>query len=190
MSVKLSPVAVLSTQLLSDGKEIDIKGPIQLTVPLPYHTHLRASDSLPAWTFEMTTGWWGEFRENINTVVVYSFIVLVSWCLLYPQFINAVLGSLRLRIIFDWTYSLDPGTWVNKGIGSVRMERNGLVWTYVAPHLGNWIAAPSPTSNGMKIVMYSQMTHKLQHNVCNLCLNKVTTGLFADLEDIAIMFFW
>ncbi|KAG7326986.1 hypothetical protein KOW79_010387 [Hemibagrus wyckioides] len=94
-SMKLSPVAVLSAQLLSNGKEIDIKGPIQLTVPLPYHSHLRASDSLPAWSFDMTTG-----------------------------------------------------TWVNKGIGSVRMERNGLVWTYVAPHLGNWIAAPSPTSNG------------------------------------------
>ncbi|KAF4080239.1 hypothetical protein AMELA_G00168170 [Ameiurus melas] len=94
-SVKLSPVAVLSTQLLSDEKEIDIKGPIQLTVPLPYHVHLRASDSLPAWTFDMTTG-----------------------------------------------------MWVNKGIGSVRMERNGLVWNYVAPHLGNWIAAPFPTSNG------------------------------------------
>lgn len=56
-SVKLSPVAVLSAQLLSNGKEIDIKGPIQLTVPLPYHSHLRASDSLPAWSFDMTTGW-------------------------------------------------------------------------------------------------------------------------------------
>ncbi|KAM9483204.1 protein FAM171B [Clarias gariepinus] len=95
MSVKLSPVAVLSTQLLSEGKEIDVRGPIHLTVPLPYHTHLRAADSLPAWAFDTTTG-----------------------------------------------------TWVNKGIGSVRMERSGLVWTYVAPHLGNWIAAPSPISNG------------------------------------------
>ncbi|XP_072539734.1 protein FAM171B [Salminus brasiliensis] len=94
-SVKLSPVAMLSAQLLSNGKEIDIKGSIQLTVPLPYHTHLQASDSLPAWTFDMTTG-----------------------------------------------------TWVNKGVGSVRRERHGLVWTYVAPHLGNWIAAPSPSSSG------------------------------------------
>ncbi|XP_007248871.3 protein FAM171B [Astyanax mexicanus] len=94
-SMKLNPVAMLSAQLLSAGKEIDIKGPIQLTIPLPYHTHLHASDLLPAWTFDMTTG-----------------------------------------------------VWVNKGVGSVRMERNGLVWTYIAPHLGNWIAAPSPSSNG------------------------------------------
>lgn len=186
MSVKLSPVVVLSSQLLSDGKEIDIKGPIQLTVPLPYHTHLRASDSLPAWTFDMTTGWRGAFRENIKYC---RSIFLHCPCFLYPKRLQTF-GSLRLRIIFDWTYSLAPGTWVNKGIGSVRMERNGLVWTYAAPHLGNWIAAPSPTSNGMKIVMYSQMIHKLQHNVCNLHLNKVMTGLFADLEHIAIMFFW
>lgn len=49
-------MAVLSAQLLSDGKEIDIKGLIQITVPLAFHTRLRAFDSLPAWTFNMTTG--------------------------------------------------------------------------------------------------------------------------------------
>lgn len=38
------------------------------------------------------------------------------------------------------------GTWVNKGIGTIQMEKNGLVWTYVAPQLGNWIAAPPPSS--------------------------------------------
>ncbi|XP_062852933.1 family with sequence similarity 171 member B [Trichomycterus rosablanca] len=94
-SVKLNPVAMLSVQLLSDGKEIDIRGPVQLTVPLPYHIHLRINDSLPAWTFDMT-----------------------------------------------------KGTWVNKSTGSVQMVRKGLVWTYMAPHFGNWIAAPYPTSNG------------------------------------------
>ncbi|XP_035388506.1 protein FAM171B [Electrophorus electricus] len=94
-SVKLSPVAVLSAQLLSGGKQLDVSGPVQITVPLPYHTRLRASDTLPAWAFDMTTG-----------------------------------------------------TWVNKGIGSVKMGKNGLVWTYVAPHLGYWMAASSPMSNG------------------------------------------
>lgn len=117
-------------------------------------------------------------------------ITLFSLFFICPNILNAFLGSLQLRSILEyWTYSFDPGTWVNKGIGSVRMERNGLVWTYVAPHLGNWIAAPSPTSNGMKIVTYSQMTHK--HIVCNLCLDKVTTGLLLILKNIAIMLvFW
>ncbi|XP_051568343.1 protein FAM171B-like [Myxocyprinus asiaticus] len=95
-NVKLSPLVMISAQLVSNRNEIDIRGPIQLTVPLPYHTHLRPSDSLPGWNFNMTTG-----------------------------------------------------TWVNKGVGTVRMEKNGLVWTYVAPHLGNWIAAPSPFSGYM-----------------------------------------
>ncbi|XP_065096286.1 protein FAM171B [Paramisgurnus dabryanus] len=95
-NVKLSPLVMISTQLVSNGDEVDIRGPIQLTIPLPYHTYLRPSNSLPAWTFDMTIG-----------------------------------------------------TWVNKGLGTVRMEKNGLVWTFVAPHLGTWIAAPSPSSGYM-----------------------------------------
>lgn len=55
-NVKLNPLAMISAQLVSNGKEVDVKGPIQLKVPLPYHTHIRPSDSLPAWTFDMTIG--------------------------------------------------------------------------------------------------------------------------------------
>ncbi|XP_056315584.1 protein FAM171B [Danio aesculapii] len=95
-NIKLSPLAMISAQIVSNGKEVDVKGPIQLTIPLPYYTHLRPSDSLPAWTFNMTIG-----------------------------------------------------TWVNKGLGIVQMEKNGLVWTYTAPQLGNWIAAPLPSSGYM-----------------------------------------
>ncbi|XP_042613826.1 protein FAM171B isoform X2 [Cyprinus carpio] len=58
-NVKLNPLAMISAQLVSNGKEVDVKGPIQLKVPLPYHTHIRPSDSLPAWTFDMTIGYMG-----------------------------------------------------------------------------------------------------------------------------------
>uniref|UniRef100_A0A673GQ54 Protein FAM171B-like n=1 Tax=Sinocyclocheilus rhinocerous TaxID=307959 RepID=A0A673GQ54_9TELE len=92
-NVKLNPLAMISAQLVSNGIKVDVKGPIQLKIPLPYNTHMRPSDSLPAWTFDMTIG-----------------------------------------------------TWVNKGLGTVQMETNGLVWNYVAPQLGNWIAAPPPSS--------------------------------------------
>ncbi|XP_059416725.1 protein FAM171B-like [Carassius carassius] len=95
-NVRLNPLAMISAQLVSNGKEVDVKGPIQLKVPLPFHTHIRPSDSLPAWTFDVTIG-----------------------------------------------------SWVNKGIGTVQMEKNGLVWNYVAPQLGNWIAAPPPLSGYM-----------------------------------------
>lgn len=47
---------MISAQIVSNGKEVDVKGPIQLTIPLPYYTHLRPSDSLPAWTFNITIG--------------------------------------------------------------------------------------------------------------------------------------
>uniref|UniRef100_A0A5F9DKQ3 Family with sequence similarity 171 member B n=1 Tax=Oryctolagus cuniculus TaxID=9986 RepID=A0A5F9DKQ3_RABIT len=41
-----------------------------------------------------------------------------------------------------------PGAWVNHGRGMVKEHNNHLVWTYDAPHLGYWIAAPLPGSRG------------------------------------------
>lgn len=46
----------------------------------------------------------------------------------------------------------------------VKMEDDGLVWTYIAPHLGYWIAAPLPTSRGR---MYLQ-----SFRLCFVCLYK------------------
>ncbi|XP_030637678.1 protein FAM171B [Chanos chanos] len=94
-SVHLNPVAMLSAQLLSSGKEIKVNGPVQFTVPLSYPTNLRATDSVPAWAFDMKAG-----------------------------------------------------AWMKKGIGTIKMEGGHLVWTYLAPHLGDWIAAPLPSSSG------------------------------------------
>ncbi|XP_023657576.2 protein FAM171B [Paramormyrops kingsleyae] len=94
-NIELSPMAAVSVQLLSYGKEVHVTGPIQITLPLAENSGLRASDAIPAWTFDMKTG-----------------------------------------------------AWVNRGLGMVKMEDDGLVWTYIAPHLGYWIAAPLPTSRG------------------------------------------
>ncbi|KAG7466819.1 hypothetical protein MATL_G00146390 [Megalops atlanticus] len=94
-SIELMPVAAVSVQLFSDGKEIQVTGPIQITLPLPDSTSLRASDAVPAWTFDMKTG-----------------------------------------------------AWVNRGLGMVRREEDHLVWSYAAPQMGYWIAAPLPTSRG------------------------------------------
>lgn len=41
------------------------------------------------------------------------------------------------------------GAWENQGLGIVKSVGEGLVWTYTASHLGYWIAAPLPSSNGM-----------------------------------------
>ncbi|KAK1336463.1 hypothetical protein QTO34_002492 [Cnephaeus nilssonii] len=39
---------------------------------------------------------------------------------------------------------MDTGTWISHGRGTVKDDNNHLVWTYDAPHLGYWIAAPLP----------------------------------------------
>ncbi|CAM2100271.1 unnamed protein product [Caretta caretta] len=43
-----------------------------------------------------------------------------------------------------WTFDMKTGAWVNRGLGMVKNANDHLVWTYVAPHLGYWIAAPVP----------------------------------------------
>ncbi|XP_035249042.1 protein FAM171B [Anguilla anguilla] len=94
-SLELSPVAAVSVQLYSDGREIQVTGPIQITLPLPDHTRLHPSSAVPAWTFDLKTG-----------------------------------------------------AWIKRGLGLVKLEEDGLVWTYEAPHLGYWIAAPLPSPRG------------------------------------------
>ncbi len=84
-NAKLNPLAMISAQLVSNGKEVDVKGPIQLKIPLPYNTHIRPSDSLPAWTFDMTIGNWKTFQHlktanlPIQKKLVRSSTVSLKW---------------------------------------------------------------------------------------------------------------
>ncbi|KAI4893000.1 hypothetical protein NFI96_027326 [Prochilodus magdalenae] len=94
-SIDLKPVAAVSVQLLCNGRDVQVTGPIQITLPLPEGSQSKPSDSIPAWSF------------NIKT-----------------------------------------GAWVNRGLGIVRKEDSRLVWVYIAPHLGYWIAAPFPSPTG------------------------------------------
>ncbi|XP_059583224.1 protein FAM171B [Alligator mississippiensis] len=43
-----------------------------------------------------------------------------------------------------WTFDLKTGAWVNRGLGMIKEANDRLVWKYVAPTLGYWIAAPLP----------------------------------------------
>ncbi|XP_071779821.1 protein FAM171B [Centroberyx gerrardi] len=94
-SIELKAVAAISALLYSGGEELQVRGPVQISLPLGHTTNLRASDTVPAWAF------------NIKT-----------------------------------------GAWETQGLGIVNKVRDGLVWTYTASHLGYWIAAPMPSSNG------------------------------------------
>ncbi|KAM4559525.1 protein FAM171B [Odontesthes bonariensis] len=57
-SIELKAVAAVSVLLYSGGEELQVRGPIQISLPLGHNTYLRASDTVPAWAFNMKTGAW------------------------------------------------------------------------------------------------------------------------------------
>ncbi|XP_049426264.1 protein FAM171B [Epinephelus fuscoguttatus] len=57
-SIELKAVAAVSVLLYSGGEELQVRGPIQISLPLGHSTHLRASDTVPAWAFNLKTGAW------------------------------------------------------------------------------------------------------------------------------------
>lgn len=54
--MELRPVAAVSVLLYSDGEQLQVRGPIQISLPLGHDTRLRAADTVPAWTFNLQTG--------------------------------------------------------------------------------------------------------------------------------------
>ncbi|KAM8871847.1 protein FAM171B [Synchiropus picturatus] len=57
-SVELKPMVAVSVLLYSGGEELEVRGPIQISIPLGHDTHLQASDTVPAWAFNLKTGAW------------------------------------------------------------------------------------------------------------------------------------
>ncbi|XP_035488878.1 protein FAM171B [Scophthalmus maximus] len=57
-SIELKAVAAVSVLLYSGDEELQVRGPIQISLPLGRSTHLRASDTVPAWAFDLKTGAW------------------------------------------------------------------------------------------------------------------------------------
>ncbi|KAM9836146.1 protein FAM171B [Aulostomus maculatus] len=57
-SIELKPVAAVSVLLYSGGEELEVRGPIQISMPLGHNTRLQASDTVPAWAFNLKTGAW------------------------------------------------------------------------------------------------------------------------------------
>ncbi|KAM5279911.1 protein FAM171B isoform 2-T2 [Ctenodactylus gundi] len=97
-NIELTPLAAICVKIYSGGKELNVDGSIQVSLPLVHADDLSAGDSIPAWTFDM-----------------------------------------------------DSGAWVNQGRGIVKEQNGHLIWTYDAPHLGYWIAAPLPGTRGSGI---------------------------------------
>ncbi|XP_032424532.1 protein FAM171B-like isoform X1 [Xiphophorus hellerii] len=95
VSVELSPVAAVSVRLFSGDVELNISGPIQISLNVPESRGLQESDVVPAWFFSRTTG-----------------------------------------------------GWMRRGLGKMTLVDGKLMWTFTAPHLGYWIAAPLTSSRG------------------------------------------
>ncbi|XP_042282428.1 protein FAM171B-like [Thunnus maccoyii] len=95
VSVELSPVAAVSVQLFFRDTELNVSGPIQISLTLPDNCGLQTSNIIPAWLYNQTTG-----------------------------------------------------GWMRKGLGTVMSVDGKLRWTFTAPHLGYWIAAPLPSTRG------------------------------------------
>lgn len=55
-SVELNPIAAVSVQLLCNGIDVQISGPVQITLPLAESSQSQLSYSVPAWTFDRTIG--------------------------------------------------------------------------------------------------------------------------------------
>ncbi|CAL8240665.1 unnamed protein product [Merluccius merluccius] len=47
-----------------------------------------------------------------------------------------------------WRFNRTAGGWMRGGLGTVDFSRGRLTWTFVAPHLGSWIAAPMSSTRG------------------------------------------
>ncbi|NWR50588.1 F171B protein, partial [Regulus satrapa] len=56
-SMELTPLAAICVNVVLAGKELNVNGPIQVTLPLPTTT-VKSGDTIPAWTFDMKIGAW------------------------------------------------------------------------------------------------------------------------------------
>lgn len=70
------------------------------------------------------------------------------------------MGSVFARVMYKTQQQqvklismLSEGAWENQGLGIVKTVGDELVWTYTASHLGHWIAAPFPSSDGTLICL-------------------------------------
>ncbi|KAM3857237.1 protein FAM171B [Diretmus argenteus] len=65
-SIELKAVAAISALLYSGGEELQVRGPIQISLPLGHATTLRPADTVPAWAFNIKTANWE--NQGLGTV--------------------------------------------------------------------------------------------------------------------------
>ncbi|GAB1286495.1 Protein FAM171B [Apodemus speciosus] len=93
-----------------------------------------------------------------------------------------------------WTFNMDivrrddEGAWVHHGWGTVKEHNSHLIWTYDAPHLGYWIAAPSSVTIAAWFSYFRTQVEAfwdmsdVRHHMSE-CLSK-GSGINEDFQDI------
>lgn len=56
MSVDLHPVAAVSVRLFSGDTELNVCGPVQISLSVPDSLGIQPASVIPAWFFNQTTG--------------------------------------------------------------------------------------------------------------------------------------
>nr|XP_046260582.1 protein FAM171B-like isoform X2 [Scatophagus argus] len=57
-------------------------------------------------------------------------------------------GLQTSNVVPAWFFNQTTGGWMRKGLGTVLSSEGRLTWTFTAPHLGYWIAAPLSPPRG------------------------------------------
>ncbi|XP_042351124.1 LOW QUALITY PROTEIN: protein FAM171B-like [Plectropomus leopardus] len=57
-------------------------------------------------------------------------------------------GLQTSNVVPAWFFNRTTGGWMRKGLGTVVSVEGKLMWTFTAPHLGYWIAAPLSSTRG------------------------------------------
>uniref|UniRef100_A0A8C4MPT0 Family with sequence similarity 171 member A1 n=1 Tax=Equus asinus asinus TaxID=83772 RepID=A0A8C4MPT0_EQUAS len=77
----------------------------------------------------------------------------------------ATQSSLRHNAyVAAWRFDQKLGTWLKSGLGLVHQEGSQLVWTYIAPQLGFWVAAMSPPNPGNTKPLFYLCLKPRQHH--------------------------
>ncbi|XP_077584840.1 protein FAM171B-like [Stigmatopora nigra] len=67
ISIELNPVAAISVRLFSEDVELNVSGPVKISLALPDNCGLRPSNAVSAWLYNQTTGGW--MRQGLGTVM-------------------------------------------------------------------------------------------------------------------------
>uniref|UniRef100_H3DIH4 Family with sequence similarity 171 member B n=1 Tax=Tetraodon nigroviridis TaxID=99883 RepID=H3DIH4_TETNG len=109
-SVALTPLASVSVLLFCGPEPLQVRGPVQISLPLQPGLRLRPADTVPAWTFNFNTGAWenrglGRVRAVGDELLwTYTASQLGHWMAAPPPSSEGLLGY-QLSLDLGWYHT-------------------------------------------------------------------------------------